>query len=790
MSEKVELKAARVIRNNDGRTTLSSLTAQLGIDRLSALTALKMLMQKYRCNMKVTDDGGLIYDFGRDFSPIESDYHPITWFFLVLWDLWQTWMIFVIWGTVGSLRYLSSILGFFARLSHKREPANKGLPLYADDNSDIDNTTGEKTLEALARPDDARRATEFTMPERGIARYFSIKDRLHAELINLKQWKVPGYKRNKLFMSYVNRVGGVVTSMEWAVLFDTDLREAEDRITELYAEYDADVKVSDDGELVFDFSAALGKDFGPKPPPRFYTLTVMQEVMEAGSRPFLYAYTMIMLLGFAIIWLGVPLFSLLSANDIIIHIPPIIGTTMLSVGIVVLIISAFLNEHFFRVLFIGLILGGLVGVAVALIGGQDKYFMIGAAVTAASIFLLWGIAALLAFFTLIPNVIKLTGLLKNNNLWFRMALHAWLMQSDAGIPTDSREAATALSSVVAYPVPVPSEKGFTMAIAALGGDLLAPDDPEKPAFFVFPRIRAQKKAVRDFTPEHKAMNEDAVVYTSEQGDVIASPKIDTPSNDQSEPAQTKPSVPKAIPADECDRENIAKQVGLILRWKKWSEEPSSSLTTIFIMFAVLVIGGGIYLWLFVYNGDLAWWKIVLYVLVGLGGPAILFSGMEDRSDRRVREKWLDLLQDRLEKTLDSVDSVGRPLVVIQVQWNHMSASHGGYSTISIGLSLWSECGKGTEIIEFSTGDYEWDSWGEVCDMLFNLLRDEVPPKQWVWAVVEMENDNILNIIQPDLPDTGPSLEDWMDNTAEVYKNIEGQLRKTDWWPLKSNTGMS
>ena len=535
MASGTQARAIEVIKANNGRITLPALTAQMGTDRMRALQALKALMKRYRCNLLVTDDGDIIYDFGRSFRAVEPFVSlVITYvaaFFIMLWRLVESGILYVVWSIVGSIGRITPIVGLIflgpggyilGKLMENDIAAldldelRKRLKKHKDNPDDTDTLFN---LVGMATPQPTRRVWEFSMPDPDISKKHLFGSRLKAEFDNLKHWHKPKHHQDRLFMAYVNRVGGLVTPMEWAMLFDTDLQDAEDRITKLYAEYDADVKVSDTGELVFDFTRALGKDYGIEPAPRFYEMIFRRQVVGASTRLPLYSYVLLTLFGYTV-------FGFMFAGAFLFHhINLDLGSTWNTIvlGIVIfnLISQFFLNENF-RLLSFAFML--LIPLAVAMVFGifgvdllKDPdlpLFSLGGFLA------LWYGGASLGFFYMLFKVFGLVVLFSRRNLWFRMAMHGYLVTHDYRIPADRKEAAEELNKLTAFRVHVPSNKGFTRAIAALGGELAAPQDPQAPAFFVFNRLKAQQAAVGTIEPE-QAPGEQKVVYESGDTDTDA-----------------------------------------------------------------------------------------------------------------------------------------------------------------------------------------------------------------------------------------------------------------------------
>ncbi len=523
MASGTQARAIEVIKANNGKITLPALTAQMDTDRMSALQALKALMRRYRCNLLVTDDGDIIYDFGRNFRAAEPFVSLVRTYvatsFITLWKVVETWMLYVVWTIVGSIRRITPVIGMVFMgpggyiLGRLLENDNVDDPGGDDDVTDAD-----RKLADMATPQPTRRVWEFPMPDPDISGKYPFKSRLYAEFDNLKHWRLPKHHRDRLFMAYVNRVGGLVTPMEWAMLFDTDLREAEDRITKLYAEYDADVKVSDTGELVFDFTKALGKDYGPEPVPRFYEMIFRRQVVKSSTRLPLYSYVLLTLFSYLLFMLVFVLLYLF---------PHSIDTGIGSLVLILLgpaifnLISQYAINENFRVLLLGsMMILPLLMSGILAIFRQGLDFSHIASLSMGGFLALWYGGASLGFFYMLLEVSLLIRLLRRRDLWFRVAMHGYLVTHDYRIPADPSEAAAELNKLTAFKVPVPKDKEFTRAIAALGGELAAPDDPQAPAFFVFDRLKAQQAAVNTIKPAH-APGDQKVVYESDDTDAAA-----------------------------------------------------------------------------------------------------------------------------------------------------------------------------------------------------------------------------------------------------------------------------
>ncbi len=558
-------KATEVIRANNGKVTLPAFTAQMGTDRMTALQVLKSLMRQYKCNLIVTDEGVIIYDFGPNFRP----HHPalailvmnIVVFFIKVWDVIKARSLFAAWYVTLPNEDLYGMDYYDDKQEKQDNAARKEQDEDAFSWVDRERKKGE-ALATRVIAGKNKRVFEYPMPDQSFMHTYPPASRLYADIANMKHWIIRKNTRNRRFMNYVNAVGGKVTAMEWAVLFDTDLREAEDAITALYAEYESEVHVSTEGELVFDFSAALGKDFGLPPAPLSHKFTLMRATIDPGLRAGIYFMGLFRLLGALDMFIVLPLLMLLypasyhgfdlshlgiigffwlvigflnedrifgSPDDpddvygteflkwvilaIFIGLPVkyIVDLFWMAQGVpqVLFLISFILALMVFSIMFVDMkrfmiyeiaMFGGIF-ISALLVSwnvvppGHGAFIFI----TMAIMFIGWmielGAVSPIAFFPLLSQVFTMIRRLKNRNLWFRLALHEHLMHRNTGIPPDPSDAAAFLGKECPFPVPVPSNRGFTRTIADLQGELQAPNDPSKPAFFVFPRVQGQKRAL-------------------------------------------------------------------------------------------------------------------------------------------------------------------------------------------------------------------------------------------------------------------------------------------------------
>ncbi len=271
-------QAIHVIQANQGRITQASLAAQAGIDQARAIEVLKHLVLQYRCTLKVTDDGDVIYDFGPDFMPRNTLARRISDVFLVirrhatdvLLRLLQVWVLIFLF--VYTIVFIVVTVGTFSA-------ADVITKLFVD--------MAKGVLDALLGRNSTHRMLYEAVKGQGRrlweadwARVDKAKIPLHEKVwtafFGTLTLPLTRARRRALFMSYVNQVGGVVVPVEWATFFECDLEAADQEITELYASYGADVRVTDDGTLVYDFSAVLGKGFEQDLPVPCYLYSGLQ----------------------------------------------------------------------------------------------------------------------------------------------------------------------------------------------------------------------------------------------------------------------------------------------------------------------------------------------------------------------------------------------------------------------------------------------------------------------------------------------------------------------------------
>lgn len=489
-------KAKNIIIANKGQIILPALAAQMNAKRIDALETLKRLIQMYNCTLKVTDDGTLIYDFGKNFNTRSSHrlgqyihYIVMAWHFLMLG------ISYMIWSVMNIVLAYASQDDFVPC-----EENEKGRCRKVD------------ILDRLSPH--ALRVTKVRPPSNDRISELPSQDRLRTKIMNLELMTRSHKTRKKEFMAYVNKVGGIVTAMDWAILFNTDLQTAEDEITALYAEYSADIKVAEFGELVFDFSADLGKAYkATVPRPRFYDLSLLRKLTPNTSGVLLYGLTTVMMLliiyDLAVLtpYLGLYIWhfpSQLNWLKAILH-PLLISSITTPPDVMIMSIQAFLFMILFgvfvpvTVIFVLTFpLDLLLALAFYAFVSKQTFTLIYSGPTVVLMFLLSGLA-ILAFPLFIARMFLLLRLVRNKDLWFTASLHEYLMRTqDGGIPPNGKDAADFLSNTLDHEVPEPSGRGFTRIMAGLQADLASPDDPDqldKPAIFVFPRIRAQQMIV-------------------------------------------------------------------------------------------------------------------------------------------------------------------------------------------------------------------------------------------------------------------------------------------------------
>lgn len=512
---KKQKKALFVIKENGGNITLPVFATQMNAGYQEASYLLKSIIKKYNCNFLVTENGELIYDFGKNInikiSLLEQFKNIIGLLSMVITELSFGLMYITLRWTIWLPIYITGKL----------------IKKDISDSDKITNITLNEMINTI-RPQNPR-ITNFKIPEEKELKNFSCYSRIKAEF--LQKWHINTYKKNreKAFMRYVESVDGIVAPIEWAILFNTGLQEAEKSITDLYIKYESDIRVSESGELFFDFSAELGKHKKTPPIPEFYKIAFLKALIPSKEKNLIYfsVLTILFLVSYtSTALIIISLFSDVPSVSACLDSNTSIFIISILPGLIIMMINwPAYTYPMFGVLSLMLIAGSLLllleiilkltgntEIMVSITNSQlmkeiNKNHVIPLIIFSS----LWLLGSLLAFPTVLISTILRIIFMKKNNYLFKMALHSYLVKdSDKSIPITPFEVAEFLNHYTSYKVPIPSNKSFIHILDEFKAELR--DDK-----FIFSIVNAQITAILTEKPLHKISKN--LVYSSNDDDL-------------------------------------------------------------------------------------------------------------------------------------------------------------------------------------------------------------------------------------------------------------------------------
>lgn len=275
----------RVISQNKGRITCTELAAQTGADQFDALETLKKLVSQYNCVLKATDAGEVLYDFGTDFKPRVSIGQNLAELMLVirrhatdiLLRILQIWVLVALFiytivftvATFGGFTAADIIAKLFTDMAVGIKDAVLGRQ-----------STHRLLTRAMTKPGQRLWEVDWLNPDQD---KIPLHEKVWTAFFGTLRLPMTRTEQQETFMAYVNQVNGVVVPVEWAEFFECDLDNADQAITSLYAKYGADIRVTDNGTLIYDFSAVLGKGFSADVPAPAYLYSALQHELAKNK---------------------------------------------------------------------------------------------------------------------------------------------------------------------------------------------------------------------------------------------------------------------------------------------------------------------------------------------------------------------------------------------------------------------------------------------------------------------------------------------------------------------------
>ncbi len=280
---KAEMSLFEVVRKSPGSLSLGQLMAATGLPKTEAEPALRSLIRRFRCVLKVTQSGEILYDFGPEAQAritvqerlgaiaraVGHGAQAVARFLFRLGFLG----ILLIYGTIYILFFIA-MLTRGQGLSEFSTPIKEFLKLLGGMALDLVRRR-EDPVQAVLHPqsdtsdqagseagaDGASRWLGFslaTLARRAAGRPW--QDRIFAFVFGKGARMVEGRDRDRAFLRHVVACNGFAGASDWVWLFGGDLASADVEVSRLYAQYGADVLVTDGGSIVYDFRSLLRTD--------------------------------------------------------------------------------------------------------------------------------------------------------------------------------------------------------------------------------------------------------------------------------------------------------------------------------------------------------------------------------------------------------------------------------------------------------------------------------------------------------------------------------------------------
>lgn len=253
-----------------GKVTTAQVAAEVLMSVPETENSLRRLAQKYLCHLLVTEDGEIIYDFGKTFEPRVGTIYKISEFLkIVFYQLWRGFVFaFKIWivlmMVVYFIFYVCCLIALFILAGGKRLPNLEGVGRLflrlikhirkkeeVKESLDDSGIVKGKNLWEMDVDTDQYRMQRKTIPY-----YEKVFLFVFGKIKRVITLKV----KERCILEYIKENKGVVVASELCGLLGLSLDEAEAEIARIYAKYQGEIDVTEDGVLIYRFPALI-RDF-------------------------------------------------------------------------------------------------------------------------------------------------------------------------------------------------------------------------------------------------------------------------------------------------------------------------------------------------------------------------------------------------------------------------------------------------------------------------------------------------------------------------------------------------
>lgn len=232
----------RAVGRIGGAVTESQLCGATGLAPATIAPALRSLVRRFDCVLRVTEDGEILYDFGRDLRDrlgpadraLEVARAAVALLGVAGARAFQVWMVVMLLGY--GLVYSVAIWAILDRVAGRVGP----FPAEAV----------WRAITGVLRGAFSRRA-----PLHERRSDWPFHERLWAFLFGATPAFPTRAARDRAFVAHAIANRGIVGASDWALLFGTSLEAAEAEVARVHADFGAGVRVTPGGTLVYDFSA-------------------------------------------------------------------------------------------------------------------------------------------------------------------------------------------------------------------------------------------------------------------------------------------------------------------------------------------------------------------------------------------------------------------------------------------------------------------------------------------------------------------------------------------------------
>jgi hypothetical protein len=262
------MEIIKAINSHNGRVTAGQIAGDVSTGLAEAEIRLRELAALYSCNLLVTGEGEIIYDFGKDIKLrvtffdsakdiLKRCFHFAWRAFVYVFKLWIVLMM-----VVYFMFYICCLLALFLA-SKSRNSANlnpvfrmfgeilkhafKGAAQSGSNFEDNFIVSGKYPWEFAVSPEKYQEVYK-NLPFYEKVFHF-VFGRIHGA-VSLRE-------KEKTALDYIRNQKGVITASEICAIYGCDLASAEKETARLFAKYEGDADVTDDGVIIYRFPSLM-----------------------------------------------------------------------------------------------------------------------------------------------------------------------------------------------------------------------------------------------------------------------------------------------------------------------------------------------------------------------------------------------------------------------------------------------------------------------------------------------------------------------------------------------------